>query len=155
LAIRGSRDDDYCSSTEWRNYLDECLDCAIEFDIWQHYGRLGEIAKACGIDATPKPVNSDDPSSSTPVPEPTTIRGITSDAPQSTTIKDFSSSATQQVTTGDFSSDVVTSTTTAFVVTSSSVASELSDVVDSTLGNDAASTTSPPSDIVSVFPYYI
>ena len=39
--------------------LDACLDCALEFDIWQYYGdSVSTAAKACGLDATPLSANA-------------------------------------------------------------------------------------------------
>lgn len=50
---------DYCKSDKWLGLLKGCLDCANEFNIWQYYGtKVGAAAKACGLDATPKPAGN-------------------------------------------------------------------------------------------------
>lgn len=37
--------------------LDDCLDCALKYKIWQWYGdKVSAAAGKCGLDATPKPV---------------------------------------------------------------------------------------------------
>lgn len=60
-AILQSRDSsDYCDSTEWVGLLDDCLDCALEFEIWQYYSpEVKPAAEACGLNATPKPAGGD------------------------------------------------------------------------------------------------
>ncbi|KAH8177145.1 hypothetical protein LIA77_02227 [Sarocladium implicatum] len=55
-AILKVRASDVCDDEEWQSLLDNCLDCALKYDIWQYYGgELKPAAEECGIDATPKP----------------------------------------------------------------------------------------------------
>lgn len=65
FALRGSSDDGYCDDSEWLELFNGCLDCALEFDIWRHYGGgLTPAAEACGLDATPKPVDGEETTTS-------------------------------------------------------------------------------------------
>merc|ERR1711939_484548 len=49
----------YCDSANFTTALDACLDCALQYDIWQYYGdSVSEAAEGCGLDATPIPTNS-------------------------------------------------------------------------------------------------
>ncbi|KFA77813.1 hypothetical protein S40288_00519 [Stachybotrys chartarum IBT 40288] len=65
FAIRGAREDGYCDNEEWLGLLNDCLACANQFDIWIHYGdSVGEAAEACGLDATPAPVDGGEETSS-------------------------------------------------------------------------------------------
>ncbi|CRJ81674.1 hypothetical protein BN1723_006669 [Verticillium longisporum] len=54
-AILGSNDGEvHCSNSTWLDLLEECLECANEFDIWQHYGQgVEEGAEACDLEAVP------------------------------------------------------------------------------------------------------
>ncbi|KAM0271156.1 hypothetical protein ACHAQH_009175 [Verticillium albo-atrum] len=54
-AILGSKDSDaHCSNSTWLDLLEECLECANEFNIWQHYGKgVEEGAEACDLPAVP------------------------------------------------------------------------------------------------------
>ncbi|TWU73413.1 hypothetical protein ED733_003695 [Metarhizium rileyi] len=56
-AIQDSAKDGYCRDQSWVKLLDDCLDCALKYQIWQWYGnKVGAAARQCGLDATPKPV---------------------------------------------------------------------------------------------------
>ncbi|RNJ57959.1 hypothetical protein D7B24_005443 [Verticillium nonalfalfae] len=54
-AILGSKDGEvHCSNSTWLGLFEECLECANEFDIWQHYGKgVEEGAEACDLEAVP------------------------------------------------------------------------------------------------------
>ncbi|KAM0327108.1 hypothetical protein ACHAQA_006236 [Verticillium albo-atrum] len=54
-AILGSANGDaHCTNSTWLTLLDECLECANEFDIWQHYGNgVEKGAEACDLEAVP------------------------------------------------------------------------------------------------------
>lgn len=61
FALRGSSEDGFCDDSEWLELFNGCLDCALEFDIWRHYGNgLTPAAESCGLDATPKPADGGD-----------------------------------------------------------------------------------------------
>ncbi|KAI9736629.1 MAG: hypothetical protein M1834_000833 [Cirrosporium novae-zelandiae] len=48
------RSSDYCDNTTFTEDLSDCLDCALEYDIWQYYGDdVASAAESCGLDATP------------------------------------------------------------------------------------------------------
>lgn len=52
--LGGKEEDTHCDNSTWLGFLEECLNCAEEFDIWQHYGNgVTEAADACELDATP------------------------------------------------------------------------------------------------------
>ncbi|KID94846.1 hypothetical protein MAJ_09198, partial [Metarhizium majus ARSEF 297] len=56
-AIQNSAKDGYCQDQSWVKLLDDCLDCALKYTIWQWYGdKVSAAAGKCGLDATPKPV---------------------------------------------------------------------------------------------------
>jgi hypothetical protein len=49
-----SREDDYCEMSNFTTNLDDCLNCADEFNIWEYYGEsIEEAAEDCGLEATP------------------------------------------------------------------------------------------------------
>ncbi|EFY98091.1 hypothetical protein X797_009064 [Metarhizium robertsii] len=57
-AIQNSARDGYCQDQSWVKLLDDCLDCALKYKIWQWYGdKVSAAAGKCGLDATPKPVD--------------------------------------------------------------------------------------------------
>jgi hypothetical protein len=48
---------DYCDDSTWNGLFEDCMDCALEFEIWQYYSpQVKPAAEACGLDPTPKPV---------------------------------------------------------------------------------------------------
>ncbi|KAK8932355.1 hypothetical protein H634G_04822 [Metarhizium anisopliae BRIP 53293] len=56
-AIQNSAKDGYCQDQSWVKLLDDCLDCALKYKIWQWYGdKVSAAAGKCGLEATPKPV---------------------------------------------------------------------------------------------------
>ncbi|PMB73112.1 hypothetical protein BM221_000531 [Beauveria bassiana] len=55
-AIQDSAKEGYCSDAKWKSLLSNCLDCALTYDIWKHYGtKVGAAAEKCGFESTPKP----------------------------------------------------------------------------------------------------
>ncbi|KAF1738971.1 hypothetical protein CRV24_000901 [Beauveria bassiana] len=55
-AIQDSAKEGYCSDARWKSLLSNCLDCALTYDIWKHYGtKVGAAAEKCGFESTPKP----------------------------------------------------------------------------------------------------
>ncbi|CCF43111.1 hypothetical protein CH063_12909 [Colletotrichum higginsianum] len=70
-AILGADLEGYCDNSTWVQLFDGCLDCALEFDIWKHYGTsVTEAAEECNLDATPVAA-SNETASATPTAEPT------------------------------------------------------------------------------------
>ncbi|RMZ84729.1 hypothetical protein DV737_g1059, partial [Chaetothyriales sp. CBS 132003] len=52
--IEMSRTQGYCDFANFTTTLNECLDCALVYDIWKYYGSaVTTAAEGCGIDATP------------------------------------------------------------------------------------------------------
>ncbi|KAH8908898.1 hypothetical protein BR93DRAFT_957764 [Coniochaeta sp. PMI_546] len=102
-AISGGRLEGHCDNTTWVGYYQECLDCALEFDIWQYYGTgVSTAAAACGLSATPSPAESATPSTSTSVDVPATVSTTsdeaTSDAVSATTTVESTSAADSSAT---------------------------------------------------------
>ncbi|KAK6368068.1 uncharacterized protein PV06_09631 [Exophiala oligosperma] len=57
--IVDGRTQGYCNSTNFTTSLNDCLDCALQFNIWQYYGNsVAQAAQGCGLDATPVPANA-------------------------------------------------------------------------------------------------
>ncbi|KAK0652444.1 hypothetical protein B0T16DRAFT_101774 [Cercophora newfieldiana] len=55
-AIAGGRLEGHCTNATWTGFYEECLGCALEFDIWKHYGNgLTGAAAQCGLTPTPSP----------------------------------------------------------------------------------------------------
>lgn len=79
-ALQGSSEEGYCDDSEWLDLFNGCLDCALEFDIWRHYGGgLTPAAEACGLDATPKPADGGDDEATTTAAETTTAETTTAE----------------------------------------------------------------------------
>ncbi|OQE34844.1 hypothetical protein PENCOP_c015G01731 [Penicillium coprophilum] len=52
--ILASRSDGYCDAADFKSQLTDCLNCAVEFEIWKYYGdSVSKAATGCGLDATP------------------------------------------------------------------------------------------------------
>ncbi|OAP65387.1 hypothetical protein AYL99_01359 [Fonsecaea erecta] len=57
--IVDGRTEGYCDSANFTTALEDCLNCALQYDIWQYYGdSVAQAATACGLDATPVPANA-------------------------------------------------------------------------------------------------
>lgn len=96
--IKDSRQDGYCDSSEWKKLLDDCLDCALQYDIWKDYGDyVKQAASGCGIDATPVSA-SGSAGASTPTPTP-------SGSSSSTAAATGSASATASESSGATATD--------------------------------------------------
>ncbi|KND93681.1 hypothetical protein TOPH_01411 [Tolypocladium ophioglossoides CBS 100239] len=90
-AIQNSSKDGYCKDGAWLKLLDGCLDCALEYKIWQWYGdKVSAAAKKCGLDATPKPATGGQPSAA-----PTSTAVTTTPAASSTAAVQLTSTASQ------------------------------------------------------------
>lgn len=76
--------------------LDDCLDCALKYQIWQWYGeKVGAAAKKCGLDATPKPVDGGASSKASSQPAAPTTAPVTTGAQQTTAAGQTSQANTQ------------------------------------------------------------
>ncbi|KAK4189126.1 hypothetical protein QBC35DRAFT_462299 [Podospora australis] len=70
-ALAGSRIANHCDNSTWVGLYEDCLDCALQFNIWRHYGNgLGNAGSACGLAATPRPSGV---ASSAPIPSSETL----------------------------------------------------------------------------------
>lgn len=82
----------YCKDETWKKRFDDCLDCALKFDIWDYYSTgVGSAAGKCGLDATPKPVDggaSSKAESATAAASTTAV--VTSAAPSQTSASSVS-----------------------------------------------------------------
>ncbi|KAF9874185.1 hypothetical protein CkaCkLH20_08168 [Colletotrichum karsti] len=53
-AILDAKQGNYCTNETWTGFLQDCLECAEQYDIWQYYGDgVTEAAEGCNLDATP------------------------------------------------------------------------------------------------------
>ncbi|ODA82461.1 hypothetical protein RJ55_00968 [Drechmeria coniospora] len=116
-AIQNSVREGYCNDDAWLDLLDGCLDCALEYNIWQHYGnKVGAAAEKCGLDASPRqPGNGQSSAAPTSAAPATTVTGTSSAVVvQPTTATGASSAVIVQPTTATgASSAVVVQPTTA------------------------------------------
>ncbi|KAL4968313.1 uncharacterized protein BDV14DRAFT_152740 [Aspergillus stella-maris] len=92
-----SRSDGYCDTDEFTTKLSDCLDCALEYDIWKWYGNsVSKAADECGVDATPvEPTTSSSSAASATATETET------EEPSSTTeTSEESTSVPEETATG-------------------------------------------------------
>lgn len=83
---------DHCTNSTWIGLLDDCLDCALQYDIWKDYGdSVGKAAEGCGLSAEPEQPGTASSSSAAP--------SATSTAPSNTTSTVGSTVSTATVTT--------------------------------------------------------
>ncbi|KAM7187501.1 hypothetical protein V8F20_010950 [Naviculisporaceae sp. PSN 640] len=76
--IAGARVEGHCSNSTWIDLYGDCLDCAVEQNIWSMYGRsVGAAGQACGLSTTPEPAETDrgQVSSNTATPSTTAVAG--------------------------------------------------------------------------------
>ncbi|KAK5459471.1 hypothetical protein LTS15_003599 [Exophiala xenobiotica] len=99
----------YCGSANFTTALNACLDCALQYDIWQYYGNsVSEAAEGCGLDATPIPANSTSATNSSSPSVTTSQTATSSEATGSTTT---SSPATSSVDGGSSTTVIATGAT--------------------------------------------
>ncbi|KAL1874351.1 hypothetical protein VTK73DRAFT_434 [Phialemonium thermophilum] len=49
----------HCDNSTWKGLLQDCLECANKFDIWQYYGNgVQSAAQGCGLTAVPSPAST-------------------------------------------------------------------------------------------------
>ncbi|KAM3532130.1 hypothetical protein NHJ13051_000506 [Beauveria bassiana] len=119
-AIQDSAKEGYCSDAKWKSLLSNCLDCALTYDIWKHYGtKVGAAAEKCGFESTPKP--SGGAGSAAPSePAKTDASAPASSAPASSAPATQSSAASQPSAPGQTSQSATAPQTTASQATGSS-----------------------------------
>ncbi|KIX09988.1 uncharacterized protein Z518_01069 [Rhinocladiella mackenziei CBS 650.93] len=99
--IVAGRTEGYCETANFTTALDACLDCALEFDIWQYYGEsVSAAAAGCGLDATPLPANSTSVTSSSSVSASTSVAETmtASASPEATTTASAPATSTDAAT---------------------------------------------------------
>ncbi|KAL2432356.1 hypothetical protein ABEF95_006630 [Exophiala dermatitidis] len=117
--IVDGRQENYCTSEDYKTKLAACLDCALPYDIWQYYGTsVTKAAEACGDDATPHPGTASSSSSEAPAPTssaaPTSNPAPTSSAAPSSNVAptssaEWSSSATAAASSKGSATNAATS----------------------------------------------
>ncbi|KIW95001.1 uncharacterized protein Z519_04981 [Cladophialophora bantiana CBS 173.52] len=109
--IVAGRTEGYCDTGNFTTALKACLDCALEFDIWQYYGdSVAEAATACGLDATPVPANATSATNSSSIPESTLVSSPQSTEATSSTSTTASSVETASATAGQTFSETPSET---------------------------------------------
>ncbi|CAH0005492.1 unnamed protein product [Clonostachys byssicola] len=144
-ALQLSRASDFsCDNSDFTRQFNACLDCALEFDIWQYYGNgLKAAATKCGLDATPKPTGSTGSSSAQSTSAAPTSAAPTSAAPTSTA----ASSAAQTSAASSAASSSAAASSSGAAPSSSVVQTGASSSASATSGAVASSTT--PGSAVS------
>lgn len=96
--ITEARSDGYCDKSDFKTKLSDCLDCALEFDIWKYYGNsVSSAAEECGLDATPVESSSSS-SSSAAASETATETGSQTESSSTPTESSAESTADSSVT---------------------------------------------------------
>lgn len=113
--ITAARTDGYCDADDFKTELTDCLNCAVEFDIWKYYGSsVSKAATACGLDATPVEASS----TSTEVSSTSAEASATS-AEETSTATSVSATTTEESVNSAVTTDTVTSSTGTTVASTS------------------------------------
>ncbi|KAL6231117.1 hypothetical protein BDW75DRAFT_51523 [Aspergillus navahoensis] len=132
--ITTSRSDGYCDSSNFKNMLSDCLNCALMYDIWKYYGNsVSSAAENCGLDATPVEPTSSGASAAT---ESAAATATESETDLTTAVAESSSEATSP-------SEVTTDSTT---VRPTSVIPTVATPTSPTSPGSSTSTIPTPSD---------
>ncbi|OQV02537.1 hypothetical protein CLAIMM_07723 [Cladophialophora immunda] len=121
--IVDGRTEGYCESANFTTALQACLDCALEFDIWQYYGdSVAAAATACGLDATPVPANATSATNSRATTTESTSMATSATSPPSTEATSSASTTassvdTASVTAGETMSETPSETSSAAIAT--------------------------------------
>ena len=85
----------HCTNSTWTDLLEDCLDCALEYEIWKDYqDGVSEAAEGCGLNATPEPPG-DVSSSSTSAITSTSLSATATVSTESTTSTETTTSASE------------------------------------------------------------
>ncbi|KAK7753181.1 hypothetical protein SLS62_004914 [Diatrype stigma] len=103
---------DHCTNSTWTGLLDDCLDCALQYDIWKDYGDgVGKAAEGCGLPAEPEQPGTASSSSAAPSTTDTASSNTTSatstEVPTATVTTTSDVSATPSTTGGAQPSNTV------------------------------------------------
>ncbi|OQD93207.1 hypothetical protein PENSOL_c034G08775 [Penicillium solitum] len=108
--ITAARTDGYCDADDFKTELTDCLNCAIEFDIWKYYGgSVSKAATACGLDATPVEASSTS----------TSAEASATSAEETSTTTSVSTTTTEESANSAVTTDAVTSSTGTTVASTS------------------------------------
>ncbi|KAJ5699394.1 hypothetical protein N7536_002407 [Penicillium majusculum] len=108
--ITAARTDGYCDADDFKTELTDCLNCAIEFDIWKYYGgSVSKAATACGLDATPVEASSTS----------TSAEASATSAEETSTTTSVSTTTTEESVNSAVTTDAVTSSTGTTVASTS------------------------------------
>ncbi|KAJ4520154.1 hypothetical protein HRR83_002119 [Exophiala dermatitidis] len=133
--IVDGRQENYCTSEDYKTKLAACLDCALPYDIWQYYGTsVTKAAQACGDDATPHPGTASSSSSEAPAP-------TSSAAPSSNVAPTSSAPGSSAATHNDAASSSASSQGAATTAATSSATGW--DTATKPTGSSTASGTAP------------
>ncbi|CRL21628.1 unnamed protein product [Penicillium camemberti] len=112
--ITAGRTDGYCDTDDFKTELTDCLNCAVEFDIWKYYGgSVSKAATACGLDATPVEASSTSTEASS-----TSAEASATSAEETSTTTSVSATTTEESVNSAVTTDAVTSTGTTVAATS-------------------------------------
>ncbi|CAI7622823.1 unnamed protein product [Penicillium discolor] len=113
--ITAARTDGYCDADDFKTELTDCLNCAVEFDIWKYYGSsVSKAATACGLDATPVEASSTSTEASS-----TSAEASATSAEETSTATSVSATTTEESVNSAVTTDVVTSSTGTTVASTS------------------------------------
>ncbi|KAK5064694.1 hypothetical protein LTR84_000528 [Exophiala bonariae] len=114
-----ARTENYCDNSTFTTELEACLECALEFNIWQYYGEsVGAAAERCGLDATPvaaanaTSTNGTASTTSSSAPTGSTTSGSGSGAASTSASATAASSGSAGAASGTASTTAATSTFT-------------------------------------------
>ncbi|RDW79229.1 uncharacterized protein DSM5745_06081 [Aspergillus mulundensis] len=134
--ITASRSDGYCDSSDFKSMFNDCMNCALEYDIWKYYGNsVSSAAENCGLDATPVQPSSSSASTAT----------STSTATETETEAESTSTVTESDTETETISSTETSTDST-TVSSTPVIPTVTTTTTPTSSEGAASGTPTPSN---------
>ncbi|OJI99317.1 hypothetical protein ASPVEDRAFT_26134 [Aspergillus versicolor CBS 583.65] len=129
--ITDARSDGYCDKSDFKTKLNDCLDCALEFDIWKYYGNsVSSAAEECGLDATPVEGSSSSSSSSS----------ASETATETSSEAESSSTPTESATESTSASETTDSSTT---VSSTPVIPTVTTPATTTPGSSSSSSPTP------------
>lgn len=120
--ITAGRTDGYCDTDDFKTKLTDCLNCAVEFDIWKYYGgSVSKAATACGLDATPVETSSasTEVSSTSTEASSTSAEASATSAEETSTATSASATTTEESVNSAVTTDAVTSPTGTTVASTS------------------------------------
>ncbi|KAL4903212.1 hypothetical protein BDW74DRAFT_180079 [Aspergillus multicolor] len=119
--ITASRSDGYCDTGDFKSMLNDCLNCALEYDIWKYYGNsVSSAAENCRLDATPvQPSSSSATATATSTSTETEAESTSTSTESGTETETASSTETTADSTTVSSTPVIPAATATTTPTSS------------------------------------